>query len=113
MKKLISLALMLVVLLCAKPTVYAMEGTEPIEENTLSVKTLGELQSAIASAEDGDEIQVLKSIVFESGEYCVGDSTKKIKLLYENYSGGCDLFVINTTATKITLQKHIHHWKWT
>lgn len=70
MKKLISLALMLVVLLCAKPTVYAMEGTEPIEENTLSVKTLGELQSAIASAEDGDEIQVLKSIVFESGEYC-------------------------------------------
>lgn len=104
MKKLISLTLMLVVLLCATPAAYATEVTEPIEGSTPSVKTLDELQAAIEAADDGDQIQILDSIVFDSGEYCIGASDKTVELLYDNYSGGRDLFVVNTAVTRITLQ---------
>ena len=104
MKKLISLTLMFVVLLCTMPAAYAMEETEPIEGSTPSVKTLAELQAAIETADDGDQIQILDSIVFDSGEYCVGASDKTIELLYDNYSGGRELFVVNAAVTRITLQ---------
>ena len=104
MRKLISLTLMLVVLLCAAPAAYATEVTEPIEGSTPSVKTLDELQAAIEAADDGDQIQILDSIVFDSGEYCIGASDKTVELLYDKYSGGRDLFVVNTAATRITLQ---------
>lgn len=104
MKKLISLTLMLVFLLCATPAAYATEVTEPIEGSTPSVKTLDELQAAIEAADDGDQIQILDSIVFDSGEYCVGASDKTVELLYDNYSGGRELFVINAAVTRITLQ---------
>lgn len=104
MKKLISLTLMLVFLLCATPAAYATEVTEPIEGSTPSVKALDELQAAIEAADDGDQIQILDSIVFDSGEYCIGASDKTIELLYDNYSGGRELFVINAAVTKITLQ---------
>jgi len=92
MKRVLSFVLVFSLLLCLIPCVFADDEVQAEPENQSEtapapiITTFEELQTAIESADDGDELLVGDTIMVNE-DYTIGDDTKKITLLR------CDGFV--------------------
>lgn len=107
MKKLVTMFTAFTLVFCLSITAYAEENSEQSKSSEYVVLTLDELQAAISSAEDGDEIIVAGQICFEDGEYCIGDPEKTVILTYDGRMSKQKLFLMGNDVSKITLQNLI------